>query len=253
MDFIIYTSEGSETGPRLASFLGIEHGTSMPDQRYDHLIRWGSARRVPYIPSNFTVNTRTALCRSTNKLKSLKHMDDAGVPVPPFSERWRDLNLPVLGRNTSHMAGRDIHLVLQPKDIPGDADFYTEYIPKQYEFRVHVFKGQIFKISQKKRMDEPEYDPVCWNYDSGWRFLNPDIEPHGLQQAIPAVTSHKLDFGAVDIMITPDGDPYVLEVNTAPGCCPSTLEMYGEQIANAIGLENYPGMEAVEWEEDDGI
>lgn len=251
-EFLLYTSEGSETGPRLASYLGIEAGSTMPRERYDYIVRWGNAGRVAYAPSDFTLNKRSALCKSTNKKRSLERMRGAGVPVPPFSNNWTDLEFPILERSMSHMEGRDINLLMQPHDVTGDADFYTQYIQKQLEFRVHVFKGEIIKVSQKRRRDtEPEYDPICWNYNSGWRFLSPDTQPLGLQQSIPAVTCHELDFGAVDVLIDPEGNPYVLEVNTAPGCCDATLELYGSKIAGAINLDDYPGMDAVDWAEED--
>ncbi len=251
-EFLIYPSQGCETAPRVAEYLGIESGRDMPSERYDYLIRWGSRRRVDYIPREFTLNKRRALVKSTNKLESLETMKRASVPVPKFSLRWQDLKFPLLERNTSHMEGRDIKLALQPSDITGGADFYTQYVPKAAEYRVHVFKGEILKISQKKRRDtEPDYDPVCWNYGTGWRFCHPDTQPLGLQQSIPAVTAHELDFGAVDVMIDPDGRPYILEVNSAPGCCETTLELYCEKIAETIGLEDYPGMDAVNWPEEE--
>lgn len=247
--FLLYPNEGSETGPRVAAYLGLDCGHSAPPERFDYLIRWGSTRRVDYIPSEFTLNKRSGLVKSTNKYKSLKVMEEAGVPVPKFSRDWRDLEFPLLGRNESHMEGRDINLILQPADLTGTADFYTQYVQKAKEYRVHVFKGEIFKISEKQRRDtEPEYNPVCWNYGTGWRFVHADEKPLGLQQALPAVTAHELDFGAVDVIIDPDGRPFILEVNSAPGCCETTLESYCERIANAVNLDEYPGMDAVDWE-----
>lgn len=258
MEFLLYASESSETGPRLGDYLGVESGTNMPDERYDHLVRWGSTRRVAYVPRDFTLNTRSSLLKGTNKLESLVTMRSAGVPVPDFSRSLDEVGLPALGRCLHHMEGRDIGLILQPVDVDmgsGSYDFYTEYVPKRYEFRVHVFDSQIIKVSQKKyrpEEDDEEYSPECWNYGNGWRFCNPDIHPPGLQQAIPAVNAHGMDFGAVDVIITEEGRPVVLEVNSAPSCGPNTLPVYGNLIAEKLHLEDIPGMEAVEFEEDEG-
>jgi hypothetical protein len=158
---------------------------------------------------------------------------------------------PILGRSSSHRGGTDIKLLLQPRDIDiqGGSDFYVEYAPKEVEFRVHVFCGRIIKISEKRRDGGGDYDPVCWNLGSGWTFMNPSNEtPPAAYQAVAAVMVHKLDFGAVDIMMSAEGEAFVLEVNTAPGLHEHSLEIYGEALREELGLSDVPGIENVDFE-----
>jgi hypothetical protein len=170
----------------------------------------------------------------------------AGIPVPDFSHSWQDLSFPMLMRRDHRMAGGGIRIALQPKDIR-DRDFFTEFIPKDSEFRVHVIGGKVAKVSKKVLREEADYDPLCWNYGNGFRFVT-SSPPPGASLAMAALYEIGMDFGAVDLLIGIDGKPYVLEVNSAPACCRNTLEIYGSAIAEMVEIDP-PGLDAVEFPE----
>ena len=85
--------------------------------------------------------------------------------------------------------------------------------------------------------EEGKMQPI-WNLETGFTYrIVQGKRPIGvIPAAKAAVAALSLDFGAVDI-ITKGTDVYVLEVNTAPGLCPITLNWYARQFANLLGID----------------
>lgn len=118
------------------------------------------------------------------------------------------------------------------------APLYTKYIPKKAEYRVHVFKGEVFDIQRKMRNRSVPDDDVNWqirNHGNGFIFGREGVslpdEVHDL--CVQTVEALGLDFGAVDLIYNEHRDMYyVLEVNTAVGLEGTTLEKYAERIAS---------------------
>lgn len=252
--YLLYRGATSETGPRLADYLGVPSGTSMPSERYDYLIRWGTSDRIDYIPEERTWNLRRAIAENTDKFNSLQQMQEAGVNVPPYARNWRNLDFPMFARSNNHSGGEDIEILIDERDARGTAaDFYTERIPIETEYRVHVIQGEVVKVSEKDKREGPDSREAHWirNYDNGWRFVHPSSEPAGLHQAVPALEAMELDFGAIDMLIGTDGRPYVLEINTAPSLDPPSLEVYGERLAEMVEMDNHPGLSAVDFPDEE--
>jgi hypothetical protein len=163
-------------------------------------------------------------------------MDGHRVPLPEFSEDYDDVGFPCLGRMTSHRGGTDVKVYMQSYDITvqGASAFYTKYIPKVAEYRVHVAFGRIIKASQKRCRDIDLYDPIVWNHGTGHHFItNPALDAR-LHLATGAVEALGLHFGAVDMIKGEDDSFYVLEVNTAPGLIETTRGAYVEAFRNEI-------------------
>jgi len=158
-------------------------------------------------------------------------------------------------RSPSGWQGRNTFLALQPADLDRlprlREAFFVEYIPKQAEYRVHVFQGRAFRSTRKVFTGtNDQYDGVVWNHETGWVFENdPEISPTIPSVGAAAVSALGLDMGAVDILVGLTGDPVILEINTGPGLAPLTLDMYGSRIARALGLTEVPGIEAVSFPE----
>jgi glutathione synthase/RimK-type ligase-like ATP-grasp enzyme len=118
---------------------------------------------------------------------------------------------------------------------------WVQYIPKDYEFRVHVVNGYAAKVSQKvfdENIGEPD-GSIIWNYSRGWGMRYPRDEVYHLldrvkAEAVKATNALGLTFGAVDLVVWLN-EPYILEVNTAPGVkVQSTADVYGRGIAQII-------------------
>jgi len=253
--YIGYSNSSAGTAPRLASYLGVRYGRPgrMGSPRPDTLVRWGSSAGATYYPGEGTLNGMREVEQNTDKLRSLQMMESYGVPVPAYSDslegllEQEDVSYPVMGRASNHSQGRDINLILQERDdYLTDNDFYTEYIPTEYEYRVHVFQGEVVKVHQKLLRSEADNHPFIRNYETGWVFAN-QRDDVNLQPAINAVDAMGLDFGAVDLVKGEDGNAYVLEVNTAPSLDERNLERWAEYFIDALDLDpdRVPGMEAV--------
>jgi hypothetical protein len=186
-----------------------------------------------------TLNKATAIQAASDKLGSLATMREAGVRVPNFSTDPTELTFPFLGRARSHARGTDVVLCLQRGDYKRrPRDYYVEYIPTVREFRVHVAGGQVIRV-QGKFLDHPT-DAVPWirNHAHGYRFRAPSkrLRKDRMDMAVLAVQSLGLDFGAVDLLLSDDGQCYVLEVNTAPSCSPLTAGAYVAAFQRILGI-----------------
>lgn len=243
--FVAYSAASHVTGQNLAHYLGVDHGRSGDlDRRYDYLIRWGTSGSVRYRPNQEAINSRRAVDRNTNKLWSLRRLDEEGVTVPPFSTDADDLDWPLLGRERQHSQGSDINLILQQRDVTlTENDFYVKYIPTKLEYRMHVADGEVFKVHEKRLRHEAENHPYIRNAETGWVFVDPRRREPDHQLAVGAVEAVGLDFGAVDVVRGEDDVEYVLEVNSAPSLDEGNLRRYGERLAEAIEVDDYPGLE----------
>ena len=117
------------------------------------------------------------------------------------------------------------------------APSYVQYIPKAYEFRVHVFGDVIIDVQQKKKSNAVDLvNTKIRNHANGGIFSREDMaaeaESYTMRKiAVDAVRRMQLDFGAVDIIYNNKEDMfYILEINTAPGLEGATVKLYADAI-----------------------
>ena len=220
------------------------------------VINWGSSLAPPWYTGDGTgsrvINPFESVEVASNKHKSLIAMREGGVNVPDFTDDASEVrmwleespNRRFMGRtllkgssgagcyflseraDDHKEGGGDVTIALEGRDYK----LFTDYIPKTAEYRVHVMNGEVFDITQKKSKSDglTAIDYKIRSHDRGWVFCREDIEyPGGIkEEAILAVKSLSLDFGAVDIIWNRNKGIFVLEVNTAPGLEGTTLENY---------------------------
>ena len=250
--FVLFSNASCVTGRNLADYLGVPRGHSDSSQR-EYLFRWGSTSGVRFIPDEQTFNRMSKIEANTDKYNSLRVMDSEGIQVPDYSRTVEDLSYPILVRSTNHREGQDINLILQERDdYLTSNDFYTQYIPVQMEYRVHVAFGNILKLYEKRLRSESDNHPVIRNSGTGNVFLNPrDPVPEEVRdESLRALRALGLEYGAVDVILGENDEVYVLEVNTAPSLDEANIQRYGNAIAERAGLEDIPGMSNVELEDD---
>jgi glutathione synthase/RimK-type ligase-like ATP-grasp enzyme len=129
--------------------------------------------------------------------------------------------------------------VIEGEEIGTSAPLYVQYIKKKAEYRVHVFRGQVIDVQQKRKQREfeGEIDTRIRNHSRGWVFCRDGVSLPGdsARMCISACQILGLDFGAVDVIWNDkQKQAYVLEINTAPGIEGTTVESYGRAILEAL-------------------
>ena len=206
------------------------------------IIRWGTRENIN--GTNMTIyNKATAINNATNKALSRKIFIENGVNTPELIEDINAyLTFPIIARPHIHSKGKNF-VVLNDIDSftkhflkNNSTWYYSRFIDKIREFRVHVGHGKTLALMEKHN---PGNGNIAWN-----RAIN-DSEPFTrikqseadeqnlllvMQEAIKAVNALGLDMGGVDVMLDKNGIAYVLEVNTAPtlNSSPKVAELWGK-------------------------
>jgi glutathione synthase/RimK-type ligase-like ATP-grasp enzyme len=113
------------------------------------------------------------------------------------------------------------------------AGAFLEWINIKKEYRIHVFRGLLISICEKKKTRKAHKNIRSASH--GWEFCE-DAKLHTvdavslISAALAAVQALKLDFGAVDIAMNKNNIPVVFEVNTAPGLNEKRAKLYAKAI-----------------------
>jgi len=235
MTYLLYHPRTRPGGRAMAEALGVEAGIGLRGRTPTTLIRWGSQRPVEYEPER-VLNPSPALARASDKLRAFEAMDLAGVPVPFYGTDREGLPAgAVIGRTRRGYGGEGIVIYDTGLDVPDTHELYVQFIPGEREYRLHVVGSEVIRAQQKVPTDEAH--PIR-NHKNGYRFtgvVSRRLHSNRYEAAIAAVNALGLDFGAVDLLIGEDDQPYVLEVNTAPACSPLTARVYAEALQRHIG------------------
>lgn len=210
---------------------------------YDcHLFRWGCTATVSGKDVK-VVNKSEAIHRVFNKAAFRMSLAEKGLAPRTWVDfidfiidrEDQDDSITWIVRPTEHKAGEDFFHCGDVYDVAKTAkklgEFYiSEFIPKKKEYRVYVTSGRVVAIADKKPVDpaspfwgcvgEGKFDYV------GWGDWNLDL----VRVCLEGFALSGLDFGAIDVVLSPDGRPLILEINTAPEVTP----YYGKRIANTF-------------------
>lgn len=246
-------------GSDLAEGLGIKRikhvGSAFKGSAGKVLINWGtSSDRLNKISAAAEIlkcqiiNHPSKVDVAANKLRSFQAFKAAGVPIPDFTSSkaealsWLEAGHDVFARTqlTAH-SGRGIHHMMADHQDTWEvsAELFVKYIPKKYEYRVHIFRGQVLDTQRKGLREELKgtegVNFKIRNLQNGFVFVRNDghVVPQSVKDAAgKAVAALGLDFGAVDVVYNEKQQlPYVLEVNCAPGLQGTTLENYTKAMS----------------------
>lgn len=235
-------NQASESAKALAKALGIKRLKREGGHlNVDTLLNWGcSSDNFPRrLTCGEILNDPNFVRIATNKLKSFNTLK-GHVSIPDFTEsleeakKWLAEGVTVVERHklTGH-SGEGVRIV-EPGEELQRAPLYVKYIPKVNEYRLHVFRDKVFFVQRKARKEDVPNEEVNWkvrNLKGGFIYANQnvDVDEQAKEQAMIAVKTLGLDFGAVDVIYNKRHNKYyVLEVNTACGLAGTTLEKYVE-------------------------
>lgn len=240
--FLFYCK--STSGIQLAKLLDVPHikfkRREVTFKRYrgknsmnDLVVNWGCTPKqikalgiVPAWNADISV--------STSKLRAFEALKD-NVPIPQFKKQWEEgLEGRWLARKDYLSGGEGIEILENGAKPENPHDFIVKYIPKLHEMRLHVVGDKI--IHEQFKYIEAGCGALIRNHAQGASFSAKPLEFHLSAQhskqcrdiAIKTLEILGLTFGAVDMIFTKKGNPFVLEVNTAPGLSEEsgTLQAY---------------------------
>lgn len=220
-----------------------------PDKK---VVNWG-ASDCPYDALNSPLCVKAV----SNKLFWFKHLKNlsethpnARVPrVPNWTEArgqaflWNQEDKTVVCRTVLNGHSGEGIVIRTPEDLVPlpDAPLYVEYIPKDAEYRIHIFNGEVIDVQRKVR--DPNREPSDWkvrSHDNGFIFTRNDTEGRShkdtvpkdvLDQSLAALACSGLVFAACDVIWNKKREKaYVLELNSAPGCEGETVNVYRDAI-----------------------
>lgn len=190
------------------------------------VVRWGCTSSLPEGYKNIPIiNSAQAIHRTTDKAGFRRSFQDVypGYSIPSFGEDWGRATVPCVVRPYTHSRGRDLwpcYSVTDLQDAVGSAGkgwYGGKFIKKEEEYRVYVVGGRAAAVARKVVDDK---SVVAWNRAQGQCEFNNvrwgDWPLEVVKAGIVAVNHLGLDFGGADVMVDKEGNPYVLEVNSAP-------------------------------------
>ena len=251
-------NRASVSAKALANALGVRRISNEHEpRRNDVVINWGNSSRVFYARTGFDLNKHEAIAIACNKLKTFETLRNANFDHLPTWCTTRHMADQLLytssdggerdsaiycRTNLTGHSGSGIVIATNSYELV-DAPLYTVKTKHKHEFRVHVFKGEVIDVQQKKRRtDYTGPNTGIRNHSNGYIYARVDIDVPELllSSACEAVNILGLDFGAVDIGYRErDNRVFVFEINTAPGLVGTTLDKYVNAFKNYLTEINH--------------
>lgn len=219
------------------------------------VINYGATSIPRNILDSLVMNKPTSVLNCANKLRFFTHLYEieSGVNTPSWTsdptvaKDWISKGKVLLARTVLNGSkGQGIKILTKGVDFIS-APLYTVYIPKQYEYRVHVLGGEVIDIQRKilqKDSDLGSTEKKIRSHNNGWIFTrNPDLlkipSTKIAEQARLTVKSMDMDFAAVDIIWSEKRrDCWVLEANSAPGLEGQTIGIYGKAFRDFLKIRD---------------
>lgn len=220
----------------------------------DVIIGWGNSKRPNWADKaeRFNcpvINHWDAIKNAVDKSRTLKLLTQAGISTVDWTvdnlmaKTWLYKGNIVYSR-TELRGNKGAGIVVMKENTDWvSAPLYTKYEPNCEEYRVHVAFGKVINFQKKLRKNGVKVDPYVRSEENGWVFARKNIElPDSVgTEACKAVKALGLDFAGVDCLYNCyQRQPFILEVNTAPGLdYHYGIEAYTEAIQRHIKETRY--------------
>lgn len=203
------------------------------------IVNWGCGPQMLARTPGMRLSTQRILnadiSTSIRKVRTFDALRAANLPIPrvvadpqivlsdnsrPFYQRGK-----YLARQDGLTGGAGI-TIYEAGQLPAEgasADFYSQVVAKAHEVRIHVAGGRV--ICEQIKHIPAGSGVLIRNWDNGARFSARNIEAQvgaenatrAREIAIAATTACGLDFGALDMALTRNGQWVIFEINSAPG------------------------------------
>lgn len=210
-----------------------------------YLINWGLGELEPPMPKTYVLNEPAAVCTCVDKRFFFRLPPT--FPRPPHTEdrdmakSWVYMGKTVLARTIVQGYDGQGLVLVSPQNYESvggmpQAKLYTELMPSDSEWRVHIFQGDI--IIQQQRVRKSNYtgpDSPIRISSNGYGFNIENVPPAVAEAGLLCFDEFELDFAALDIIYNSrENKAYVLEVNSAPELTPYCVEKYAKAINQCI-------------------
>jgi hypothetical protein len=188
------------------------------------IIRWGNRIEGSTDKSTIVYNKSEAIAKATNKKLSRQLFLEGKVRTPALvsPETVKENQYPIIARPSTHAKGKNFVILRNAADFASHYNtnekagwYYSEFINKEREFRVHCAHGKILAVMEKAKGG----DKIAWNRAvTGEPFTRLSVEDYPFSvcfQALKACKTLGLDFAGVDVLLF-GKEGFVLEVNTSP-------------------------------------
>jgi phosphoribosylaminoimidazole carboxylase (NCAIR synthetase) len=185
-----------------------------------------------------------------DKLTQYNFFRKNGLNFPMFTESKREAGETIKRLGVSFLCritlkgqeGRGIVIADKPEQLV-DAPVYVQYLEKDKEYRVNLFKGSVVNVREKlkkRNFAPPEegYEPRIRNVANGYVYCIPKdpVPPEILATAIAATRVTDSDIIGVDVAYnSKTKQHFLLEVNSAPAIEGGSVKAYADAIIKHYG------------------
>lgn len=247
---VLYSNAGSISGPKLAKELvklginaepaGIYNKHIIHHKNTDVLIRFGNTDDFPLKEKSIEINSPKCIRLGSNKSKSrdILQQNEVRVPQSYFSKNdacLMAMKFPLIGRPKNHQHGENIEFIENLKQLEkSHSDYYSEYLPKDKEYRVYLVNFKAVHMAEKIVEDKTQ---IAWNSHQNGVLVDVfDLENYKeiVDEAIKAARIIGQGFSGVDILLYKN-KPYICELNASPALSNKTkLEVITKSFKELI-------------------
>lgn len=194
------------------------------------VINWGCSKIPHTTASQILLNKPGAVRRTLNKITAFDLLSEH-VRMPMMTQDmevahgWAFQGRKVVVRNRiKGCKSQGITITSNPDDILNlEAKFYTRFIANCTEYRINCYKGEVLTVYYKLPSNGDFLFKIRLNQEEEWKTK--------VQDMIDAVHEHvQLDMFGLDVLVSPKGKHFLLEVNSAPILFPITTRRLAKAI-----------------------
>jgi len=235
-----------------------------PNKKYKYkpqhlVVNWGSSVVPKWFNTPYEIkilNNVACLNKVINKLNFFNLLKSKGLAsfIPPYTTSKEEARLflqdsVVYCRSLLQGSHGEGIIIAKDEDEIVDAPLYVKGVNVLHEIRVHVIKGKVVLVQEKRKKRGVQANRFIRSNTRGWVFcknkcvMNPDADNIFSSEITDRVYTvvnnlhnqlkYILDFYCIDLVVEKETQKvYVLEINTAVGLTPSTADIYADNFIN---------------------